>query len=66
MPVTPLGFDLQRFSLPGSGPAFRRDLPPVPFLMTEIRARQVCGSSACGFGDLRIQEVRSERAGVTR
>jgi hypothetical protein len=34
--------------------------------MTEIRARQVCGSSACDFEDLRIQGVRSGRAGVTR
>jgi hypothetical protein len=32
MPVTPLGFHFQRFSLPDSGIAFRRVLPFVPFL----------------------------------
>jgi hypothetical protein len=38
----------------------------MPFFVTEIRARQVCVSSACDFEDLRIRKVRSERAGVTR
>jgi hypothetical protein len=31
MPVTPLGFHFQRFSLPSSGTASRRSLPFVPF-----------------------------------
>jgi hypothetical protein len=66
MPVAPLGFDFQRFSLSGSGPASRRNLPSLPFLVADILARQVSGSSAYDFEDLRIRRVRSERAGVTR
>jgi hypothetical protein len=66
MPVTPLGFDLQRFSLPGSGP----HLSMKPALHAVFHDRNPrppgCVSSAYDFEDLRIRGVRSEQAGVTR
>jgi hypothetical protein len=66
MPVTPLGFGFQRFSLPGSGPTSRWTCPPCRFWWpTSSPAR--CGvSSTYDFEDSRIRGVRTRQAGVTR
>ena len=66
MPVTPLGFRSQRFSLPGSGPAFRQNLPFLPNLPTVSATCQDGERVSHGFKDLRIRRVRSVRGGVIR
>jgi hypothetical protein len=66
MPVAPLSFRFQRFSLPGSGP--RLSASP------SLRAVLVVGTLTCQDGNIptcdlkgfRTRRVRSDRAGVTR
>jgi hypothetical protein len=67
VPVTPLGFRLQRVPLPGSGCVSRRDLPSMPFAKRPVD--HLPGwrpNRSDGFEDLRTQGVRAGRAGVTR
>jgi hypothetical protein len=66
MPVTPLGFRFQRFSLPGSGSASRRSLPFVPLSSTGFGVGQDVSFPSPDFKGLRIQGIRTRQAGVTR
>ena len=61
VPVTPLGFRFQRFSLPGSEPVSRRVLPSMPFLMTGSGVCQDDPSPSPDFEGLRIQGIRNVR-----
>jgi hypothetical protein len=66
MPVAPLGFRFQRFSLPGSGSASRRSLPFVPLSSTGFGVGQDVSFSSPDYKGLRIQGIRTRQAGVTR
>jgi hypothetical protein len=66
MPVTPLGFRFQRFSLLGSGAASRRALPFVPLSSTGFGVGQDVSFPSPDFKGVRIRGVRSRQAGVTR
>ena len=61
MPVTPLGFGFQRFSLPGSGP--RLSAAPTLHAVVDDWVRRLPGRRlpSPGFEDLRIQGIRTTR-----
>jgi hypothetical protein len=66
MPVTPLGFRFQRFSLPGSGSASRRSLPFMPLSSTGFGVGQDVSFPSPDYKGLRIQGIRTRQAGFTR
>jgi hypothetical protein len=61
MPVTPLGFCFQRFSLPGSGLVSRRVLPSMPFSMIGSGVCQDDSSPDPDFEGLRTRGIRTVR-----